>query len=167
MSTELAMWLLRQRQDRGWSRLDKARRLIRAGQEAGDTSMPTLESMDHNVYRWERGPDAPSERFMLCYCRVLGISVDEYGPSEPVQVGLSNATAAVAVLAAPGITAAPWLAQLPPGANGHASAASQPGHPAARPSARRASRPDLPRALPVWQPSAMGAPHAVEPELPA
>lgn len=122
MSTELAMWLRRQRQDRSWSRLDMARRLIRAGQEAGDTSLPTLDSMDsmdHNVYRWERGPDAPSERFMLYYCRVLSISVDEYGPGQPDAAGLPKApaaTTAVAVLAAPGLTAAPWLAQLSPAA---------------------------------------------------
>jgi hypothetical protein len=125
MSTRLAMWLLRQRQDRSWSRLDMARRLIKAGQESGDTSLPILDSMDHNCYRWERGPDAPSERFMLYYCRALGISVDEYGP-KPDQAGPAMAPAIAAAPAAPGLTAAPWLAQLSPatlGQVGHVNSA--------------------------------------------
>jgi hypothetical protein len=36
----LSVWLRQQREDRGWSRREQARRLIQAGRDAGDTAMP-------------------------------------------------------------------------------------------------------------------------------
>ena len=56
-----------------------ARRLIQAGKTAGDKSLPCLESMCHNLYRWERGLDSPSERYRLYYSRALGIPPGQFG----------------------------------------------------------------------------------------
>jgi transcriptional regulator with XRE-family HTH domain/tetratricopeptide (TPR) repeat protein len=77
MPSELGAWLREQREIRGWVRLEMARRLVKAGQAAGDRSMPSLESMCHNVYRWERGTDNPSERYRLYYSHALGMTPDE------------------------------------------------------------------------------------------
>ena len=79
MPGELGAWLRQQREIRGWARPEMARRLIRAGQDAGDKSMPGLDSMCHNLYRWERGADCPSERYRLYYCRALGIPPGQFG----------------------------------------------------------------------------------------
>ncbi len=56
-----------------------ARRLIQAGKTAGDKSLPGPDSMCHNLYRWERGLDSPSERYRLYYSRALGISPGQFG----------------------------------------------------------------------------------------
>jgi hypothetical protein len=79
MPGDVAAWLRGQREIRGWARPEMARQLIQAGKAAGDKSMPSLESMCHNVYRWERGADSPSERYRLCYCRALGIRPSGFG----------------------------------------------------------------------------------------
>ena len=55
MSSELAAWLRRQREDRGWTRTELARQLIRAARARGDMSMPGAGNISHNIYRWERG----------------------------------------------------------------------------------------------------------------
>jgi hypothetical protein len=55
MSAELGAWLRQQRQARGWARPEMARQLIKAAQASGDRSVPGLDSMCHNIYRWERG----------------------------------------------------------------------------------------------------------------
>lgn len=78
-SEELSAWLLRERQIRSWARSEMARRIIRAGREVGDTAMPGLDSMCHNIYRWERGTDNPSERYRLYYCRAFGIKPSQFG----------------------------------------------------------------------------------------
>ena len=65
MSKELGVWLRQQREAHGWARPEMARRLIRAGQARGDKTMPGVESMCHNIYRWERGADGVSERYKL------------------------------------------------------------------------------------------------------
>ncbi len=77
--SELGAWLRAQRETRGWPRPEMARRLIRAGKDVGDESLPNLDSMCHNVYRWERGADAPSERYRLYYGRAFGIPPSEFG----------------------------------------------------------------------------------------
>ena len=64
-STELAAWLRRQREDRGWTRSEMARQLIRAARAKGDSSVPGIENISHNIYRWERGAVAPAERYQL------------------------------------------------------------------------------------------------------
>jgi transcriptional regulator with XRE-family HTH domain len=79
---ELGAWLRQQREIRGWARPEMARQLIQAGRTAGDKSMPGLDSMCHNLYRWERGADSPSERYRLYYSRVLGISPSQFGADQ-------------------------------------------------------------------------------------
>jgi transcriptional regulator with XRE-family HTH domain len=79
MPSELGAWLREQRQVRGWARTEMARQLIQAGKATGDKSLPSLESMCHNLYRWERGEDSPSERYKLYYSRALGIPPSQFG----------------------------------------------------------------------------------------
>jgi hypothetical protein len=61
----LSVWLRQQREARGWGRREQGRRLIQAGREAGDTSMPSVDGMYHNIHRWERGDNEPTERYKL------------------------------------------------------------------------------------------------------
>jgi len=81
MSSELAAWLRRQREDRGWTRTELARQLIRAARARGDTSLPGTDNISHNIYRWERGAVTPAERYKLLYCSAFGISFSQFGPS--------------------------------------------------------------------------------------
>lgn len=81
MPSELAAWLRRQREDRGWTRTEMARQIMNAAKAAGDRSVPGLDSMCHNLYRWERGADGLSERYKLYYSRALGIPPSQFGPS--------------------------------------------------------------------------------------
>jgi transcriptional regulator with XRE-family HTH domain len=83
MPTDLGAWLREQRETRGWSRADMARRLITAAKSAGDQSMPGADSMGHNIYRWERGLSDLSERHKFNYCRVFGIKPAQFGPQMP------------------------------------------------------------------------------------
>ena len=80
MSSELAAWLRRQREDRGWTRTELARQLIRAARARGDTSLPGTDNISHNIYRWERGTVAPAERYKLLYCGAFGIPFSQFGP---------------------------------------------------------------------------------------
>jgi transcriptional regulator with XRE-family HTH domain len=79
MPGELGPWLREQRENRSWVRTEMARRLIRSGQAAGDRSLPGMDSMCHNIYRWERGTDNPSERYKLYYSHALGIPLNQFG----------------------------------------------------------------------------------------
>jgi transcriptional regulator with XRE-family HTH domain len=83
MSSELAAWLRRQREDRGWTRTELARQLIRAARARGDTSMPGADNISHNIYRWERGAVAPAERYKLLYCGAFGIPFSQFGTALP------------------------------------------------------------------------------------
>ena len=83
MSSELAAWLRRQREDRGWTRTELARQLIRAARARGDTSMPGAGNISHNIYRWERGAVTPAERYKLLYCGAFGIPFSQFGTALP------------------------------------------------------------------------------------
>src|SRR5437763_4804507 len=83
MSSELAAWLRRQREDRGWTRTELARQLIRAARARGDTSMPGAGNISHNIYRWERGAVIPAERYKLLYCGAFGIPFGQFGTALP------------------------------------------------------------------------------------
>ena len=83
MSSELAAWLRRQREDRGWTRTELARQLIRAARARGDTSLPGTDNISHNIYRWERGTVAPAERYKLLYCSAFGIPFSQFGTALP------------------------------------------------------------------------------------
>ena len=107
MDSETAAWLRQQREDRGWPKAEMARRLVQAGREAGDTAVPELSGMLHNIHRWER-EGGISERHKLHYCRAFGI--------HPRQVGLSTgkpAEAAEPALPAEAGTTVPVPAQQP------------------------------------------------------
>ena len=78
MDSKLGAWLRQQREDRGWSKHDMARRLIQAGHQADDTAMPELGGMLHNIHRWERDGGV-SERHKLHYCRAFGIHPRQFG----------------------------------------------------------------------------------------
>jgi len=56
-----------------------ARQLILAGRATGDTSMPGIDSVHHNIQRWERGHGDLSERYKLHYCHALAIPPDQFG----------------------------------------------------------------------------------------
>jgi len=85
----LGVWLRQQREARGWGRREQGRRLIQAGRDAGDTSMPSADGMYHNIHRWERGDNEPTERYKLYYCKTLGIPVTGFGAEAPSTDSLS------------------------------------------------------------------------------
>jgi transcriptional regulator with XRE-family HTH domain len=85
----LSAWLRQQREARGWSRREQARRLIQAGRETGDTSMPSVDGVYHNIHRWERGENEPTERYKLYYCKTFEIPVTEFGTKAPGTDALS------------------------------------------------------------------------------
>ena len=59
----LGSWLRQQREARFWSRAEMARRLIRAAQGQGDKSVPSVDHISHNIYRWERGVVGVGEHY--------------------------------------------------------------------------------------------------------
>src|SRR6266581_3854788 len=79
----LGEWLRQQRQARAWSRAEMARQLIKAARARDDSSMPCIDSICHNIYRWERGTVGLTERYKLYYCAALGISPGDFGAGEP------------------------------------------------------------------------------------
>jgi hypothetical protein len=87
MSSELGAWLRGQREDRGWTRSEMARQLIRAARATGDTSVPGADNISHNIYRWERGTVAPAERYKLYYCGAFAIPFGQFGHSPPAVTG--------------------------------------------------------------------------------
>jgi transcriptional regulator with XRE-family HTH domain len=86
MSPELGAWLRQQREDRGWTRTELARQLIKAARARGDTSVPSAGNISHNVYRWERGAVTPAERYQLYYCGAFGIPFSQFGTAPPGMV---------------------------------------------------------------------------------
>src|SRR5581483_9291633 len=95
MSSELGAWLRRQREDRGWTRSEMARQLIRAAKAKGDTSVPGAENIGHNIYRWERGTVAPAERYKLYYCGAFGIPFSQFGKAPAYPPGVARPSHAV------------------------------------------------------------------------
>ncbi len=79
MAETLGAWLRQQREARGWSRREMARRLIQAGRETGDTSLPGVDSICHNLHRWEGGQGGLTERYKLHYCRAFDIPPSRFG----------------------------------------------------------------------------------------
>jgi hypothetical protein len=124
MDSDLGAWLRQQRQDRGWNKHEMARRLIQAARDAGDTAIPGIPGMLHNIHRWER-EGGLSERHQLHYCRALAIHPTHFGPrpnegpaamvaTEPSIMAVS-ADSLVAEVAAQGATSAPGVVDpLPP-----------------------------------------------------
>ena len=79
MAETLGAWLRQQREARSWTRREMARQLIQAGRDTGDTTVPGMDSMCHNIHRWERGRGALTERYKLHYCKAFGIQPGEFG----------------------------------------------------------------------------------------
>lgn len=73
MSSELGSWLRGQREARGWSRADMARRLITAAREAGEDAASSPENLRHSIYRWERGLSGISGPHQRLICRAFDI----------------------------------------------------------------------------------------------
>jgi hypothetical protein len=72
--------ILAERKARGWTRLTMAKKLRDAADNPHE--VPGLESLMHNIYRWERGWGV-SERYRLLYCRVFGRSEHELFGGQP------------------------------------------------------------------------------------
>jgi transcriptional regulator with XRE-family HTH domain len=114
MSAELGAWLRQQREARGWTRRDMARQLIEAGRAAGDRSLPGIDSMCHNINRWESGNGGLTERYRLCYCKALGITAAQFGGGTAGSAPLVPAPVAGVAMVVPAGPAAPGLvAQVP------------------------------------------------------
>jgi transcriptional regulator with XRE-family HTH domain len=101
MSSELGGWLRRQREERGWTRSEMARQLIRAAQAKGDTSVPGADNISHNIYRWERGVVRPAERYRLYYCGAFGIGFSQFAAQAPPAAGPGPGTSTTACRAMP------------------------------------------------------------------
>jgi hypothetical protein len=112
MDAELGVWLRQQREARGWPRAEMARRLVRAGHDAGDTAMPGAGGMLHNIHRWER-KGGVSERHKLHYCRVLGILPSQFGPGSRERQLVTAAEPPVQALAIPASSPAVSPQHLP------------------------------------------------------
>ena len=115
MSSELGAWLRQQREDRGWTRSELARQLIKVARTRGDTSVPSADNISHNIYRWERGAVTPAERYQLYYCGAFGIPFSQFGvPAQPgTQPGSPGAAGRPALSGAPPGMVDPSLGQPP------------------------------------------------------
>jgi hypothetical protein len=82
MTTELGTWLRAQREERGWSRSHMARQLVTAARDGGDDSMPAVDTLRKNIYRWENDEVDISDRYRLLYCRVLAVKPAHFGPQQ-------------------------------------------------------------------------------------
>jgi transcriptional regulator with XRE-family HTH domain len=116
MSSELGTWLRQQREDRGWTRTELARQLIKIARTRGDTSVPSADNISHNIYRWERGAVTPAERYQLYYCGAFGIPFSQFGTA-PSYFGTAPSPFGTAppgmVDPSPGTPAAPAYRELP------------------------------------------------------
>jgi transcriptional regulator with XRE-family HTH domain len=113
MAETLGAWLRQHREARGWTRREMARQLIQAGRDTGDKYMPGMDSMCHNIHRWERGRGGLTERYKLHYCRAFGIAPGQFGAdpaaSHPLVPALSAAPADPQLAHIPGDLADPRL----------------------------------------------------------
>jgi tetratricopeptide (TPR) repeat protein len=83
MLNQSSAWLREQREARSWSRREMARRLIQAGHDAGDVTVPGIDSLSTYVRRWEGAQTGLSERYKLYYCAALGIPPGHFGTAPP------------------------------------------------------------------------------------
>jgi hypothetical protein len=71
-------WLRQQRQARGWTVPQMARKLREAAKAAGD-ALPAHDALVGMIRRWERGFGV-SERYRLHFCRFLSFTVGSRNP---------------------------------------------------------------------------------------
>jgi transcriptional regulator with XRE-family HTH domain len=88
----LSVWLHRQRETRGWTKRETARRLVQAGKDAGDTAVPGLDDMCRYVYRWERGQNGLTERYRMYYCTAFGIPAAAFGAGDDALAPITEAS---------------------------------------------------------------------------
>jgi hypothetical protein len=106
VSNDLGTWLLAQREQRGWTRNHLARLLITAARDTGDSTIPDADTISGYIYRWETGiVKEVSERYRLPYCRVLGISLDEFGRQAVSQGGPPGGIPGTELALVPGMSA--------------------------------------------------------------
>lgn len=79
---ELGAWLRRQREARCWTRSELAHRIIKAARDHGDNSMPSVEDVCANIYRWERGRSHPRDGYKFYCCYAFGIPASRFGIDE-------------------------------------------------------------------------------------
>ena len=84
-------WLRDQRQARGWSVPQMARKLRESGTCAGDI-LPSPDCLATMIRRWERGSGI-SERYQLHYCRVFQIQPENFGDPSVLRPGPDEPTA--------------------------------------------------------------------------
>src|SRR6266536_5659427 len=114
MSSELAGWLRRQRQNRGWPIAEMARQLRRAAADSGDRAMPDGAAMCRNIRRWESGVGGISERHKLHYCRALVVPPGDFGPTPPPPAAGHHPQVAAALPVAVPVAGAVVAGQLVP-----------------------------------------------------
>ena len=73
-----------ERKLRGWSRPAMARKLRDAADDPRDVT--SIESLVHNIHRWEGGGSGVSERYRLLYCRVFARTEFELFGIEPPSI---------------------------------------------------------------------------------
>jgi transcriptional regulator with XRE-family HTH domain len=112
---QYAAWLRAERQHRGWSRPALARRIIDAAHAHGDTSVPGLDSMQHNIYRWERGAAGPAEHYRLLIRTALGLPPPPPPPEPATSTSLAIPAPGNGARPAPPLTVTITI-ELPPGA---------------------------------------------------
>ncbi len=101
MNNDLGSWLREERQARGWAKAEMARRIVQAGRDNGDTTIPGAASMLHNIHRWER-EGGVSERHKLHYCRAFGIPPSQFGP-QPAEAQPDGSRTALALTPSPAV----------------------------------------------------------------
>jgi transcriptional regulator with XRE-family HTH domain len=74
-------WLREQRQARGWSISQMARKLRETATLAGD-ALPAGDTLATMIRRWEHG-NGISERYQLHYCHALRIPPASFGTTPP------------------------------------------------------------------------------------
>jgi hypothetical protein len=77
MADDLGLWLREQRQARGWSAAEMARKLQHAARANGDTTLPGIAILTSYIRRWEHGAISPGERYQLHYCKALCIRPEQ------------------------------------------------------------------------------------------
>jgi hypothetical protein len=115
-TTGFGAWLRTAREHRGWTRPQLAARLLDAAPRDSQRSAPGVDSMTHNLRRWERGDGQPSEHYRLLIRTVLGAPpqagngtahADSAGPGPALTVTIS-------IRLPPGATAEITTTQPPP-----------------------------------------------------
>ena len=87
MSRVYGQWLMQQRQAMGWNVRQMGRQLREAARQSRDT-LPSKESLDVMIHRWERDGSGVSERYRLHYCKAFQIPINRFG--DPATLSASH-----------------------------------------------------------------------------